>query len=199
MQSPIPNARLGGSHTYRVGELKRRLDPVTVMIADGTLNVSSSPASITRRCVLKGISGDLNIQIAAAGVSPTDGTAIEAGVFGNGVANMQLTPVVWTGNQAKIFLRPVFQDPFAAVGNTNSPLPQDLPFGWEFNTEADEVYIDIFLIPGAAPNSRSFNVVVAVTVEYNGQWQDVKAIQQSLSQVQLTGGGQPTIFGTFPA
>lgn len=193
----LPQNRLGGSNTYKCGELKRRLDPVTVMIADGTLLFQPVPALITRRVILKGMSGDLNIQIAAALVSATDGTAIEASAVVNGTANIQLTPVVWTGNQAKIFLRPVFQDPFATVGNTNNPLPQDLPFGWEFSTEADEVYIDIKLNPSLAPVSTSFNVVVAVTVEYNGQWWDTKAVQQSLSQVQLTGGGQPTIFGTL--
>jgi hypothetical protein len=102
------------------------------------------------------------------------------------------------GNQPKIYLRPVFQNPFAAAPNSNNPLPQDLPFGWEFSTEADEVYIDIQFTMAKAPGSVDGNVVVQVTIEYNGQWWDTKAIQAALGQVQLT-DCQTLTMGTAPS
>src|SRR5882724_11011523 len=133
----MPQTRLGGTNSFKVGSLKRRLDPVIVAILDNTVGGPAVPTSETRRIVLKNLNGDLNIHVCAAAVGPTDGTSIQPAELAAGAATMQLTPVVYTGTQSKIFLRPVFQDPVAAQ-NENHPLPQDLPFGWEFSTEADE-------------------------------------------------------------
>lgn len=180
----MSDTRIGGTNSYKVGALKRRLDPV--IIANLTSALPTDLLIPTQRLVLKGLSGDLNIQIIGAPVGLTDSTPIIPSQIPAGFATMQLTPVVVCGNQPKIYLRPVFQDPFAVAPNSNNPLPQDLPFGWEFSTEADEVYIDIAFKDGFVPLNINGNVVVQVTVEYNGQWWDTKAIQAALGQVQLT-------------
>lgn len=191
----FPNTRIGGTDVYKVGALKRRLDPVIVANLIPTLTANN--ATPKAQVVLKGLSGDLNVQIAAAPVGSTDGQPILPGVLFAGWANMQLTPVVLCGNQPKIYLRPVFQDPFAVAPNSNNPLPQDLPFGWEFSTEADEVYIDINFNNNFITTSLAGSVIVQATVEYNGQWPDIKAVQAALGQVQLIGTPSPIQIGTL--
>lgn len=196
MTGGFPDSRIGGTNSYKVGSLKRRLDPV--IVANLSSAFVSDVLTPTQRLVLKGLSGDLNVHIAAAPVGLTDSTPILPSAIAAGFATMQLTPVIVCGNQAKIYLRPVFQNPFAAAPNSNNPLPQDLPFGWEFSTEADEVYIDIAFNDSLVPSNANGNVVVQATVEYNGQWWDTKAIQAALGQVQLT-DCQTLILGTAPS
>jgi hypothetical protein len=196
MTGGFPDSRIGGTNTYKVGGLKRRLDPV--IVANLVSLQALGTGTPLQRLVLKGLSGDLNIQIAAAPVGLTDSTPIIPSQVPAGFATMQLTPVVVCGNQPKIYLRPVFQNPFAAAPNSNNPLPQDLPFGWEFSTEADEVYIDIQFTMALAPSNANGNVVVQVSIEYNGQWWDTKAIQAALGQVQLT-DCQTLTMGTAPS
>lgn len=194
--SGIPDSRVGGTNSYKIGALKRRLDPVVVALLDSTVEADGNTTSV--QVVLKGISGDLNCHIAAGPIGKSDGASIMPVSFPAGMGTMQLTPVVMQGNQPKMFLRPVFQDPFAAAPNSNNPLPQDLPFGWEFSTEADEVYIDIVIQNGLTTEVPiNGSVVVQATVEYNGQWWDTKAVQAALGQVQLIGVTNPPVIGTF--
>lgn len=194
--SEFPNTRLGGTNSYKLGDLKRRLDPVVIMIFSSATD--GEGGQLTARVVLKGLSGDLNVHILAAPVGVNDSQPLTPDMFAAGWATMQLTPVVLCGNQPKTYLRPVFQDPFAVAPNSNNPLPQDLPFGWEFSTEADEVYCDV-VINGetvGVPEGIDGSIIVQATVEYNGQWWDTKAIQAALGQVQLV-GMMPQIIGTF--
>jgi hypothetical protein len=188
-----PNTRIGGTNSYKLGSLKRRLDPVVVAVLSSATEANGNVT--LAQLVLKGISGDLNIHIAAAPVGLTDSIPIIPSTIPAGWATMQLTPVVLCGNMPKFYLRPVFQDPFAAAPHSNNPLAQDLPFGWEFSTEADEVYINL-TINGGILEGVDGNVIVQATVEYNGQWWDTKAIQAALGQVQLT-DTTPTIIGTL--
>lgn len=192
----MSDTRLGGTNSYKLGDLKRRLDPVVIMIFSSGVEADGNQR--TARVVLKGLSGDLNVHILAAPVGVSDSQPLTPDLFAAGWATMQLTPVVLCGNQPKTYLRPVFQDPFAAAPYSNNPLPQDLPFGWEFSTEADEVYCDVVINSATIPVPEGINgsVIVQATVEYNGQWWDTKAIQASLGQVQLI-GVQPQTIGTF--
>lgn len=182
--SGVPDSRIGGTNSYKIGALKRRLDPVIVATMNSAFitDLSTPRAQV----ILKGLSGDLNVHIAAAPVGSTNGAPITPDQIPAGWATMQLTPAIICGNQPRIYLRPVFQDPFAVAPNSNNPLPQDLPFGWEFSTEADEVYIDI-QFNTAIVSFLNGSVVVQATIEYNGQWWDTKAIQAALGQVQLVG------------
>lgn len=183
----------GGTSSFKVGSLKRRLPAVIIARIDpGTVG---GTGVITRQLVLKNLNGDLKCQIAASFSSPTDGSPLLPAVIPAGFATIQLTPVVNSPNAGKLYLRPVFQDPTAAA-NQNHPLPQDLPFGWEFSTEADEVYMD-FTINTALINTSGMDgqIVLQVTVEYDGEWWSTEAIKFALSQVQVTGTGA-TVIGT---
>ena len=191
-----PQSMEGGSKSYKHGILKRRI-PAVILARLDPLTVGNV-ATTTKQLVLKNLNGDLNIQIAASFSATSDGTAILPAVIPAGAATIQLTPVVNTPNAGKLYLRPVFQDPTAA-SNENFPLPQDFPFGWEFKTRTDEVYIDVII------NNSLFNgtfldgqIVIAVTIEYDGEWWSTEAVQYAISQVQLT-GTQPQNIGTAAA
>jgi len=188
-----PQTWEGGSNTFKIGSLKRRLPAVVLGIfrSDETSNIGT----VSQQIILKNLNGSLKIQIMAAWASIDGDTPVTPDDIPAGIATMQLTPVVLTPNAGKIFGRPVFQDPTASP-NSNTPLPQDLPFGWEFSTEADEVYIDIEMDTDAF-NGTQLNgqLVVAATVEYNGSWWSIDAIKFAISQVQLT-GCQAAIIGT---
>ena len=192
----MSDTRIGGTNSYKLGCLKRRLDPV--IVANFAQFALGNATVFNAQVVLKGLSGDLNVHIAAAPVGSTNSTPILPSAILPGWAEMQLTPAIICGNQPRIYLRPVFQDPFAVAPNSNNPLPQDLPFGWEFSTEADEVYIDITINNALSPINVDGSVIVQVTVEYNGQWWDSKAIQAALGQVQLT-DCSPIVLGTAPS
>jgi hypothetical protein len=188
-----PQTWEGGSNTFKVGSLKRRLPAVVLATLDS--QQASDLGIVAQQIVLKGLSGTLKIQIMAA-FSSVDGlTPISPDLVPAGAATIQLTPAVLTPNAGKIFGRPVFQDPTASP-NVNTPLPQDLPFGWEFTTEADEVYIDVEIDNTLLDGSKlTGQIVVAATVEYNGSWWSIEAIRYAISQVQLTGCEAP-LFGT---
>ncbi len=191
----LPQTWEGGANSFKVGSLKRRLPAVVIARLSPGATTDNDTA---RQLVLKNLNGDLKIQIAASFSSPTDGTPLLPAVIPAGTVTMQLTPVVNSPNSGKLYLRPVFQDP-TALANQNHPLAQDLPFGWEFQTGADEVYIDFVFAPGNIANSNlTGQCVVAVTIEYDGNWWSNEAIKYAISQVQLT-GCQPLLIGTFPS
>jgi len=195
-----PQTAEGSTNSIKRGVLKRRLPAVILARLDPLTPAAS--AVVPFRLQLKNISGDLNCHICGSFSSPTDGSPINPAFLGPGAVTMQLTPSVLTPNAGRIFLRPVFQDPTAAQ-NENHPLPQDLPFGWEFQTEADEVYIDVNANQSLITSIQTGldgQLLVQVTVEYNGQWWDIKAAQEALSRVILQGsGGTPFILGTAGA
>lgn len=196
--SQMPQTLGGGTQGFKVGSLKRRLDAVHLAKLDPSTSGAVS-GTATFRIVLKGLNGDLNIHLLAGVVSPDGQTLVDPSQVVAGAATMQLTPVQNLPNAGRVLLRPVFQDPTAAQ-NENHPLPQDIPFGWEFSTEADEVYVDIVvdlvLIADFADEPLDGLIVVQATVEYNGQWWDTKAVQYALGQVQLSGVGNLMTIGT---
>lgn len=188
-----PQTWEGGSNTFKIGSLKRRLPAVVL----ATLNsgVTSSLGALQQHIILKNLNGSLKVQIMGSFSSVDGKTPIIPANIPAGAVTMQLTPVVLTPNAGKIFGRPVFQDPTVAATNQNHPLPQDLPFGWEFSTEADEVYIDIAIADVFGGLNLDGQIVVAASVEYNGNWWSIDAIKFAISQVQLT-GANPYNIGT---
>jgi hypothetical protein len=196
-----PQTREGSSNSIKRGDLKRRLPVVVLAVLDGGTTGATS-GTVTFRVQLKNLSGDLNVHVLAGFGSPNSQGTIEAAAIPAGAATMQLTPTQLTPNAGRVFLRPVFQDPTAAQ-NENHPLPQDLPFGWEFTTEADEVYIDIAVnlvtIAAITPIPISGQIIVEAIVEYNGEWWDIKAAELAISSVILQGIGAPLTIGTGPS
>lgn len=191
--SLLPGTREGGTDTFKVGSLKRRLPAIILATLDSSQ--SSDHGVVDQQIVLKNLSGTLKVQIAASFTSVDGLTPISPDLVPAGAATLQLTPAVLTPNGGKIFLRPVFQDPTASP-NSNNPLPQDLPFGWEFTTEADEVYISVSMDNDLFGGSNlDGQIVVAATVEYNGSWWSTEAIKYAISQVQMT-TCNPPLFGT---
>lgn len=190
--------REGSSNSIKHGDLKRRL-PVVVLANLSSATTGATSGTATFRLQLKNLSGDLNVHVFAGFASPNSQGTIEAGAITAGAATMQLTPTQLTPNAGRVFLRPVFQDPTAAQ-NENHPLAQDLPFGWEFQTEADEVYIDITVnLVTIAVGALDGLLVVDAVVEYNGEWWDIKAAELAISSVILQGIGIPRIIGTGAA
>jgi hypothetical protein len=183
----LPNTQQGGTTGVQGGSLKRKLE--TIVIARLSSSEGTTLAGVTTfRLLLKNLFGVLNLHI-ACGLDPADsGNVIRpAAIPVNGAGTMQLTPINNFPDAKKVYLRPVFQDP-AGVSTENHPLPENIPFGWEDATEADEVEIEVILSPdGWAGTGLNANIDVQVTVEYNGEWWDQKAIQFALSQVTLQG------------
>jgi hypothetical protein len=181
-----PATRQGGTKSWQKGSLKRRLPAIRFA---NLVPGASGDTTVTSTMKLTGLSGALNVQI-AAGFVTGDGNLIKPVLIMPAGVTMQLTPVNNFGDAGRMMLRPVFQDPALPV-NSNNPLPMDLPFGWEFSTECDEVWIDLVInrnwtnFPLASPPLVG-TAVVEVTIEYQGQWQDVEAIEFMIGQVNLT-------------
>jgi hypothetical protein len=196
----IPSLGDGGTSSVKLGSLKRRLKPVLIIglsSAGGRGDISA-----TSRLLLKGLSGNLNVQI-ACGVVGLDGKPIRPDQYpAADMGTIQVTPVNnFPENQGKLYLRPAFQDPTSTDG-ANHPLPQNLPYGYEFSTRADEVEIDI-VIPESGEAASAWqgtnisgNIFCQVTVEYDGQWWDVEAVRLALGQVTLNGQDNNDIINT---
>lgn len=194
--SLIPQTRQGGTKSWQVGSLKRRL-PVQRFATLKAVGANTGIQTATFK--LTGLSGALSIQIAAGLLAP-DGTMVRPSQYLAGGITMQLTPINNFGDAGRMMLRPVFQDPTLPV-NTNNPLPMDLPFGWEFSTECDEVWIDLnvnrdwssIFLP---VNVAEWAAVLEVTIEYTGDWQDINAVETTIGQVNLTPGSEPISVST---
>jgi len=193
--SLLPSTRQGGSKSWQVGSLKRRLPAVrfaNLVLGDPSTGFATATLKLT------GLSGNLDVQI-AGGFVTADGTLLRPAQIMPGGVTMQLTPVNNFGDAGRMMLRPVFQDPTLPI-NTNNPLPVDLPFGWEFSTECDEVWIDLvcnrnwnpFL---GYPPFTPATAIIEVTIEYNGEWQNIEAIETAIGQVNLTDSTVPIIIG----
>lgn len=194
-------ASQGGTNAFLGGNFKRKLDPVTVALFASTY--PTVPGAQTISLYLKNLCGQLFCHIGAGfslapGVNGNNGNnPLLPGDWGGGVlpglATMQLTPIMDSGAAPKLALRRVFQDP-TALQNQDHPLPQDLPFGWEFTTEADQVLIQIALNTVALANVTFNGIAISVqaTVEFIGQqgadW-DEQSIRRALGQVILTRAG----------
>jgi len=189
--------REGSPNAIKFGSLKRRLPIVT--IAQLSLTDSSGPATVqTRRLLLKNLNADLKVHIVGAVVSAQGNTPVRPSSVPVNAATIQLIPKVIAGDSVPMYLRPVFQDP-ALAQNENHPLAQDLPFGWEFSTNADDVEIEIIVTPALWVTANiEGKVLVMVDVEYDGAWWDIKAVQYSLAQPQLIGTDPFVVLAATP-
>lgn len=185
------NTQEGGTTAVLVGSLKRRLKSLPIVhLSSTSAETPIDTPTATGRFLLKNLNGDLNVHV-ALGVVPTEGMPLRPSGYpaaGTLAATLQLTPINNFPDGVKMYLRPVFQNP-ALPQQENHPLAQEIPFGWEFQTEADEVEIEVLITvaPWLATNING-NICIQVTVEYNGQWWDVEAVNYALSQVVLQEG-----------
>jgi hypothetical protein len=188
----------GGTNSVLKGNLKKRL--VTMTIA----NVSPSgenPGTVNVQAVIKGLSSVLNI-FAGVGACTVDSqgnlTPLPAASWPAGAGTMQITPQTFFGDRGKLEFRPVFQDP-TAVDHLNHPLPQALPFSWNFPGECDEAVIDIVLDSAAwAGTGVHVQINLQVMAEYFGPWWDAKAYVEAMGQVQCAApNNQPLAFSSL--
>ena len=185
-----PNTQEGGTSAVYAGSLKRRLKSIPVARISSTDGATIS-TSITSRLLLKNLNGNLTIHCTFGLMGSTTVVSLirPAQIPANGCATLQLTPInTFPDAGDKVYLRPVFQDP-AGVTTENHPLPQNIPFGWEGTTEADELEFEI-IVSAAGWAGTNINAIIyaQVAVEYTGPWWDVKAVNYMLSQVEFSGG-----------
>jgi hypothetical protein len=186
-----------GTEGWKEGNLRRYLQSVALFQLDPT---TTPGVDVTRRIWLTGLSGCLKLQIAVGMLPSGDGNNNDPFAWPAGGGTLQLYPCTKfpDAGQRHVFLRPVFQDPTNTT-NTNAPLAQELPIGWEGAfTEADDVMIEVTLTAaGFAATGLTGTVVVQVVVDYNGAWWDIATIQQAMGKVNLIGASEPQLFGTF--
>jgi len=181
--------REGGPDTFKRGSLKRRL-PATVIAYLSTSDETGPLGVQTCRLLLKNLNADLKCHIVAGVISNVGEVPIRPEDVPPDAATLQLIPKVIPPDGPPIFLRPVFQNP-ALPQQRNNPLPQNLPFGWEFTTNTDEVEITVVIEPSLWVGSDlTGKIAIMVDIEYDGQWWDTKAMQYAIGQVQLTGAPQ---------
>lgn len=189
-----PGLREGGPDVFKRGSLKRRLPIKTICELSQSLEGGADTVQ-TVRLLLKNLNADLKCHIMAGFASNKGSVPIRPSSIAAGTATMQLTPKAIPGDSNPIWLRPVFQDP-ALAQHENHPLAQNIPIGWEFSTNADEVEIEVIvnfaLLAGTNLNGK---LLVMADIQYDGVWWDTKAMQYAISQVQLT--GSDTSFGIF--
>lgn len=177
------------NEAYRSGDLKRRMTVDTLAYLNDTPGVGVSTGVFTFRRVLKGLNAGLSIHIACGAVGLDTNVPIPASFFPPLGATMQLTPVNLFPDAPPVWLRPIFQDP-AIANNSNNPLAQDLPFGWEFETVADEIVIDVSVNADLLASLHLVGrIVVEVGLEYVGDWPFPEAVKYMLTQPQLVGSG----------
>lgn len=181
-----------GTDGFRHGSLKRHVNTVRLVQFDDT-SVANVTGDARFTLLLKNLNDSLNFQVSVAiynddntPFKPDDGTASETGDYPLAPGVVQLVPVTNYPDAPKTWLRPVFQNP-ANVLNENDPLPQDIPFGWNDAAETDEVEV-VVVIPRSSYAGTGIKgaLVAQAMVEYNGQWWDVDAISNMLSQVQFS-------------
>lgn len=189
----MPGTREGGPNSFKVGSLKRRLPIVTIAQLSTTDETGPTTAQ-TIRLLLKNLNADLKCHIMASVVSNQGNVPIRPSDVPTNGATIQLTPKAILGDSYPVFLRPVFQDPTLAQ-NENHPLAQDIPFGWEFTTNTDEVEIEIIVDPVLWEGlDLTGKILISADIQYDGQWWDTKAVQYAIGQVQLTGESPFVLF-----
>jgi hypothetical protein len=177
------NTQVGGTDSFQSGSLKRRMPAVEVARMDPT--IISGPLALpqTVRLLLKNLYGVLDIQI-ACGLAGIDGTRVRPTNYPPSPGTLQITPLNNFPDTGPTYLRPLFQDP-AAASNENHPLPQDLPFGWEFDTRADQCEIEVVINNSWGLTGLNGRLLVEVSLEYDGAWWDNKSIQYAMGQVNM--------------
>jgi hypothetical protein len=186
-----------GTEGFKKGNLKRQLESVAIVRFDGNHGGDSEASDVVAQLWLTGLNGNLKVMVACGVQSQDYSSQPFPWVAGGGT--IQLYPCTKFGDALKIFLRPVFQDPsISPPDNSNHPLPEELPYGWEVQfTEADQVMIEVTIAASQwAAANVSGEVTVQVAVEYNGAWWDISAIEYVMGQVQLQGAGDVPTIGT---
>lgn len=192
-----PGTRGFSNEAYKIGDLKRRLPIATLAILQQSPTRDAVITGLfTYRLLLKNLMHGLSVHIAAGFVGNDTSTPINPASIPALAATMQLTPANVFESRPPVLLRPIFQNP-AIANNSNNALAQDLPFGWEFETVTDEIYIDITINAALIqPTLLTGSLVVEVGVEYSGSWPFPEAVKHQLAQVQLTEGGAPVYVNT---
>jgi len=193
----MPGLKEGSGESFKRGSLKRRLPAVALVNLDASGDGSIDDGlTRTYTLLLKNLNSSLKVHVAAGPVGEVSNTPINAADVPALSMTMQLTPIANSPTSPPLWLRPVFQNP-ALPQNSNNPLAQDLPFGWEFNTNADDVEILVtvnqLLLVGSELDGR---VVVEIDIEWAGDWWDTKAFQFAIDQVQLTSSGEAVTLST---
>jgi hypothetical protein len=187
---------MGGTNAPLKGNLKRRL--VTTTIA--AISPGENPGGTkTVSAVLRGLSKvlDVAVGVGAFTVDAQGNTRpLFAAAWPAGAGTIQITPQGNFPDRGKVPFRPIFQDP-TFVDNLNHPLPQALPFSWNFPGEADEAVIDIVLniAPWAASGTVG-EIVLEIWVEYFGPWWDIDAVMVALGQVNCSVPGSPAVIAS---
>jgi hypothetical protein len=177
----------GGTQGVFKGNLKRRLcSCVIAQVSPG--EVGSGPFTVT--ALLRGLSSVLNVFVGVGGYQMTDDdniVPIPPSVWPAGAGTIQMIPQSnFPDGGAKCQFRPVFQDPTFS-DNANHPLPQELPFSWNFPGEADEAVIEITIDRDVFQGTGlSFSIELQVMVEYFGPWWDAEAFKLAMGQVSIT-------------
>jgi len=191
--------RAFSNEAYKRGDLKRRLAilPLATMNADIAANPGILAGTFTFRAVLKNLAAGLSISLAVAPVGFDSAVPILPAQIPPLAITWQATPVLLFPDAPPTYLRPIFHNP-AIANNSNNPLPQDVPFGWEFETVADEIWIDVTVNATLLHLSLAAGrIAVFASVEYTGNWPYPEAVKWSLTQVQLIQAGEATtVFNT---
>jgi len=194
-----PSTREFSENAYRVGDLKRRLGTVVLayLTQDGAGTLAPAGTHVIRR-VVKNINKGLSLHVSVGLANNGTGALIEAVSLPAGAITWQGIPVNIFGDSPPVPLRPIFQDPTFS-DNSNHPLPQDVPFGWEFSTVGDDLIVDTTINTSLLVNTLlTAQLVLQVAVEYSGAWPFPEAVKFMLNQVQITGGGTTLRFDTRP-
>lgn len=181
----------GGTRGVLAGNLKRRLD--SQVLANIVIG-EPGDGDVTVSCTIQGLSSVLNVFAGVSAVLMEDGgngVPIAAEDWPANAGTLQIIPQTNFGDRPRGKLRPVFQDP-TATDNENHPLPQDLPFSWNFPGECDEAVVEVVLNKAAwvGYGVGGIQIQLQVMVEYFGPWWDVEAVQLAMGQVSLSPPGK---------
>ena len=182
------NTRNPGASGYKVGELKEWLDPVPIITLDANAIGADTTGIITSRVLISGLSGSLMCHVGCGMVIPGSNNQV---VYPPSPGTMQLIPISHPPRQPRMHLRPVFQNPAGPAGTSN-PLAENIPFGWDFSTEADEVMVEVVVDRGTWNLNylgANGSIQVHFAIEFNGNWWDVDAIQRVISKVRMQQSG----------
>jgi hypothetical protein len=190
----------GGTRGVLKGNLKRRMVSCTI----ATMSPGEAGSGVVEfRGLIKGMSSVLNMCVAVggyigeAGSGNDDLQALPPTSWPAGAGTIQIIPQSRFGDSPPLQFREVFQDP-TAVTNANFPLPEDLPFSWNFPGEADEAVIISRLDRDAWQGSGlTCKIVMQVWAEYFGPWWDVDAYVLAMGQVAVDPPStKPVVFTT---
>ena len=187
----------GGTASVLKGNLKQRLLSLPIAFVRPEAGVGGSH---TVRAVVRGLSSVLKVFVGCSAYRvDLNGTMqpLDPGAMPAGAGTMQIIPQSNFGDSPKLQFRPVFQDP-TAVDHLNHPLPQAIPFSWNFLGECDEAIIEVVLDGNAWSESNlTVKIVLQVMVEYFGPWWDAEAYRLAMGQVQLSPPGSLLLFSSI--